>query len=657
MKFKRLLSALLIALSITSLTIPAFADADYNGGGTGNSGGSNSVSYGSYDSCQQGYRITIVDDKGNPVTTPVDFRYTDPEVRKKSYSHFLNYPVTYLWTCKTETSGSRSSKNNVVYITDMLATPEFKGSGNMPNPMRWSSGPIGQGKELRDWLMAGKAGPINANISGSTTSTPAKTPTGVTKTNNKNPTGTTGNTGSAGTSNNNTGSTNLPSFNVDATNQATIEGYAAKLCKEMDEEKKAYISYGYTDLEVRTGLRNFIEDRLYRLSRTGKYTQDELRYFSYRMYLHYQLLIQGTKTLSAELFNINDLIAYAANTNTESDKKDGVWILPLLEYQIDKVNVFQFTNGIQLVENSVVKTIGANGYAVLIEPIVYFVPLNSSGTPLGFWLYGTITNLSQMAVKLNAAGKRMGTSFKTNSNWANKVGPVSLYLEKDHEFEGKTIKAVTSTGKTLSFNEIADQSKGYALHIYTATYTETAPSTQTYDPEQGKKNHPAPDPAKIPLLPNEDVTKTRTTYIIKTYVDMDIKENETHKITLDREVANPNIIYIMNEPEYRVVKYITSKEYIKTTPETTWDEIEKTVPKSQDYSLAYTSDFEDAGQIVDTVKLGPSNDNEDIALYVKLVRKVKEPSTRTGDPENLTPHPAPDPSSIPLEFGEDPSET
>ena len=72
MRLKKIISTLLVAVSLLSLSIPV--SAEYTGDGGGSSGGSDSVSYGSYDSCQQGYRVTIVDEKGNPVTIPVDFR-------------------------------------------------------------------------------------------------------------------------------------------------------------------------------------------------------------------------------------------------------------------------------------------------------------------------------------------------------------------------------------------------------------------------------------------------------------------------------------------------------------------------------------------------------------------------------------------------------
>lgn len=145
--FNRILSLLLTIATILSILItPSFAD--YNGDGTKWSPGATDSRL-SWDTDYQGYRITIVDKDGNLVADPVDFLFSQDPINAE---HFF--------TCKLEEFNSRTTRNRVVYIDQMLAETDPETGkrlfteGDMPKPMIWvDDGPMGQGTVLRTWML------------------------------------------------------------------------------------------------------------------------------------------------------------------------------------------------------------------------------------------------------------------------------------------------------------------------------------------------------------------------------------------------------------------------------------------------------------------------------------------------------------------------
>lgn len=154
MKYKRRIISLILVFQLLASLVSniAYVYADeYNGTGSGAARGSTGANL-TWSTSYQGYRISIVDMNANLVGTPVDLLFnTEPDADK-------------MWTIKTEPFLSRTSKNKVIQISNMLNSEEFKGINSMPTPMIWSGGAVGNGVNLRNWMMDGKES-INVGFS------------------------------------------------------------------------------------------------------------------------------------------------------------------------------------------------------------------------------------------------------------------------------------------------------------------------------------------------------------------------------------------------------------------------------------------------------------------------------------------------------------
>ncbi len=133
------------------------------------------------------------------------------------------------------------------------------------------------------------------------------------------------------------------------------------------------------------------------------------------------------------------------------------------------------------------------------------------------------------------------------------------------------------------------------------------PDIPTYDdePPDGVKPNPTPHPApnadpnyptpespRIPLVSGEDPTKTRTVNIVKTYVIEHLDGTEEHVATFTRTKV-PQTIRMLQEPEYKLVGYITSPDYYfekagisgAGVKDTTWDTMMGAIDQQQSYRV------------------------------------------------------------------------
>ena len=155
---------------------------------------------------------------------------------------------------------------------------------------------------------------------------------------------------------------------------------------------------------------------------------------------------------------------------------------------------------------------------------------------------------------------------------------------------------------------------GFALHLYTPDMLEQPSGTPTWDsstyPSDNYKPGPAPDTSDRTKYPKEtSYTSNNKANIVKFYVrkqgDSEVPvSNFTRENTL-------HTININDEPGYKVVDYFSSTTYKKPeSSSTTYESVKSTVPNG---SLRGTS----SGSVVLTPE---SNEN---TLYIKLISNVK----------------------------------
>ena len=625
MKYKRRIISLILVFQLLASLVSniAYVYADeYNGTGSGAARGSTGANL-TWSTSYQGYRISIVDMNAKLVGTPVDLL-------------FAAEPDAYqMWTIKTEPFQSRESENKVIQISNMLNSEEFKGINSMPTPMIWSGGAVGNGVNLRNWMMDGKES-INVGFS-----TYPINNTSIT-TNNK-----------AKGNNNNSGqrNTQTPSNAIQTIPPSNTSETANKTDQVLEAHKKYYkeqynnysnavlerakyfkndLDYNYE--ETLTGLIYYTSELSSKLSDDSELTRYEKNIIRMQMREAWKSITESKfKSLSIDngQFNLFNL-AYALE-----DKVEKQYILNILSYTIEGENAFQFNMAGQnhITKPTVVQTIAANKYKVIIEPIIWF-------TPYGFNkpIYGTVTNIFQWCYLKIIEGytshtNSSGTKIKNYENTFGSVAPHCLELSKDFIFDNRVIKAPQKAG-AITIQEMCDTSVGYAMHIYGAEGGNPS-GTQTYDNKDYP--HPAPDPTLIPVESTED---KRIFNISKTYVEKTKTDEYKHIGTYVRE-TNPYKIDILNEPDYYVTEYFRSKTYIKPLERTEWDEIVN-LNDCEDYTLVNERD--PGVKIVGTVELDENN----TTLYVRLEKRVEEPSTHTWDSENYSGgEPGPAPNDVP----------
>lgn len=210
-------------------------------------------------------------------------------------------------------------------------------------------------------------------------------------------------------------------------------------------------------------------------------------------------------------------------------------------------------------------------------------------------------------------------------DWAyGNMGPTTAMLSHNEESmglyepsqEGHNLHRLTN-GFSLYSMASGDRYRtvGYALHLYTPDMLEQPSGTPTWDsstyPSDNYKPGPAPDTSDRTKYPKETSynNNNNKANIVKFYVrkqgDSEVpvsnftRENTLHTITIN------------DEPGYKVVDYFSSTTYKKPeSSSTTYESVKSTVPNG---SLRGTS----SGSVVLTPE---SNEN---TLYIKLISNVK----------------------------------
>lgn len=286
-------------------------------------------------------------------------------------------------------------------------------------------------------------------------------------------------------------------------------------------------------------------------------------------------------------------------------------------------------------------------YKLAVEPIYFGVPeLVAYDTGViqkfggfhvawasGVW-YGTVSYVNKQfydLIKNNNRLKELGMTDEDLDkctvfpDWGfGNMGPTTAMLSHNEESmslyepsqEGHNLHRLTN-GFSL-YSMAADdryRTVGYALHLYTPDMLEQPSGTPTWDsstyPSDNYKPGPAPDTSDRTKYPKETSynNNNNKSNIVKFYVrkqgDSEVPvSNFTRENTL-------HIININDEPGYKVVDYFSSTTYKKPeSSSTTYESVKSTVPNG---SLKGTS----SGSVVLTPE---SNEN---TLYIKLISNVK----------------------------------
>ncbi len=224
-------------------------------------------------------------------------------------------------------------------------------------------------------------------------------------------------------------------------------------------------------------------------------------------------------------------------------------------------------------EPDIIQTLGKHGCVVCIEPIYFGVYENKSRTSMtSNIILGTPYNASQV---INAGYWDPGDTYNGNTTIATHNGIMwSMYLNRDLVINNSIwLRAVTADDffkdkvDDAVQNEDMQYSVGHSFMYFQFAQVSGDPDIPTYDdePPDGVKPNPKPHPApnadpnyptpespRIPLVPGEDPSKTRTVNIVKTYVIEHLDGTEEHVATFTRTKV-PQTIRMLQEPEYKLV--------------------------------------------------------------------------------------------------------
>lgn len=367
-------------------------------------------------------------------------------------------------------------------------------------------------------------------------------------------------------------------------------------------------------------------------------------------------------------------------------------------------NVFKFNSSVKIYKDSdgnddMIMTLGGNNLIVMMEPLFWNRLQTLSRITSDEVFYGTFYNYCQMLkqglwVNDNNFGGNM-TSF------SNKLIPwcmvTSAELKTD---DGSTVLAPaqghSKNGQYVYDDFLKDNcdSLGMGLHFYEFK-TDGLPDIPTYDvfkpnPDPNTEPHKAPDPdpddpGNIPLKPAEPPDKyketTRTVNIVKCYDIIHLDNSVEHVKTFTRKNC-PGTIFIQHEPDYKVVAWYTSPEYLgddlhygwdsneELVGPTEWENLWEVAPVTEKDSWEYESvQNKPAGETHKTVKIGlvcdcdkstnpDTIDGEhglhyhDNTLYIRLVKKEKLPETSTYDEPDH--QPSGTPPAVPPHSSQDP---
>lgn len=287
-------------------------------------------------------------------------------------------------------------------------------------------------------------------------------------------------------------------------------------------------------------------------------------------------------------------------------------------------------------------------YKLAVEPIYFGIPeLVAYDTGViqkfgnfhiawanGVW-YGTVSYVNKQFYDLIKNSGRLKELGMTDEDldkctvfpdWGfGNMGPTTAMLSHNEESmglyepsqEGHNLHRLTN-GFSL-YSMAADdryRTVGFALHLYTPDMLEQPSGTPTWDsstyPSDNYKPGPAPDtsdrtkyPKETSYTPNNNNKSNIVKFYVRKQGDSEVPvSNFTRENTL-------HTININDEPGYKVVDYFSSTTYKKPeSSSTTYESVKSTVPNG---SLKGTS----SGSVVLTPE---SNEN---TLYIKLISNVK----------------------------------
>lgn len=591
-----------LAVLISISALPFQVKAAYNGDGNGSAGGSYNKKY-SWNTSKQGFRITVVDKDANVIGTPIDFVYSE-----------VPSDTEFFYSCKLEYLDQRQFKNPRYLISDVMETEGFNPDKPLPSAMRWDyisssgeTGPVAQGSLVKNWMMTGEfipgsypkyessyVYPSYTQDGNSSSSTNNDTEDTSDDSNVKDTEDTSDTKATEDTSNtSNTEDTSLPNqeisgeSNISWMNPLLTDDKREEYCifyeNAIDEQVDAFKSYGYTKEELIDGTRNYILVMLIPVINDLKLHPYDILLIKQAVLKKYRDVLISENLYSSDKLcldglvdNFKDLlhdivdvitpfqIAYAYE---QSGNDEEGYIKSLLDYKVDGKYVFDIGDDTK----GRASIIQENDYRVMIEPILWFMPLTKGYEAYGKFVYGTITNHAQWSEYMRNNGIFDDGGIWHYYNIVRSVGAWSLYTVNDEEFTSTTIKSPAANfNKTPSVATLANNNIGYALHVYK---TEGESATQTYDPPMGDTEHPAPDPKSIPLKSGEK----REINIVKTYQIRTTAGEIKHVTTLSR-TDNPATIKILDEPTYKVKEWFISEIFNNPSQDTTWETLKQQIP-------------------------------------------------------------------------------
>lgn len=667
-KITSLFLALLLLFQCMPLTYAVDPQIDANAGGGGS--GTSKTGGGSYtwDDSYQGIRFTLLSNTGVRISDSVDILWVKiPSGAKKLLGNKFesNSEGTPKWMLWTD-------------IPDL----GISNTGAVPRPLRyqnytdWS----GNGVQVREYFMAGVEETLRTTVAkynGNYYKIPSTKSTNSTsngaKTNSTN-------TNSSKQTSTNYSITNLPKDDL-ALRASIISDYAAE---ERSHLTNNIISYAKNSSSYDTWV-DKVEKIIMGFEQGVSYldhlTSSEISIIKTRVKSAWDNITDKKKyynslnpsgELLAPFNNSPFMIAYADDSDfgnglfqiAYADDNENAKILNILNSGLFTINDNQVEiafssmhDGLELKKGDklsaselhskiksanvgnqdILFTVWYSGGYVLAEPITWVKPWNyGSGNT---WIYGTITNLAKFCKA------QMGGTIKDYNTTMKGFGG-AMVLDKDVNLTGVGNGGVISgsgLGAQPSYNEIANLSLGYGMHLYSFNDLIKPTGTHTWDSNTYPDGTPGPAPEEW----TPDVGSTGTVInkpnsrIVKVY---EVKDEETQEIkhieTFERINTVP-LIRVEDEPQYKLIEWQYGTPNNPVNSKTEWDEAIKNVPKD------HHGTEETTVNIVEGL-----SENAETTLYVRLRKTIPIPTTNTWDNDNYPggdPGPAPDPTKDPEE--------
>lgn len=283
------------------------------------------------------------------------------------------------------------------------------------------------------------------------------------------------------------------------------------------------------------------------------------------------------------------------------------------------------------------------GYGIVLEPIVWVKPIISNLGKLANTVYGTVTNWARWfdAKGYNESGHPSVFRVASSSMYIDEEipdffdGKVKPLAVNQVDFEATNIR-ISAWADRVSTTDISNQDFSFGWHFAgmggdtVKTPSSSQVTWKTGEPSPGK----APDPSGLPDPSiNDDGTPNpnnpgKVFKIVKYYEDRDysIDPNIPMITKYGPKIRenNPNIIQIVDEPDYVVEDWFTGED--------------KNIPREDDTTSDYYSQKQSStviqqsntNTINTTVTLDKGNTGTERVLYVLLVKRINGSSSSSG---------------------------